>query len=123
MPLGGLRCCRGTGIATTGECMEAAKCGECDYPLPLFHYLERKQGSRKNAGLSVTTVLNCPRKAQLEAEFPYYVTPATMGSPEAGNTGVRTVPTSTSSVGGGNGKASFPEVSPSPNLRAGSFIS
>lgn len=80
MPLGGLRCCRDNKIAAISDCKDRAKCGECDYPLPLFHYLEHKQGSRANAGLSVTTVLNCARKAELEKEFPFYVTPATMGA-------------------------------------------
>lgn len=80
MPVGGVRCCRGHGIAATMECAERAKRGDCDYPLPLFHYIDRKKDSRKNAGLSVTTILNCARKAELEREFPFYVTPRTMGA-------------------------------------------
>lgn len=80
MPLGGIRCCRGDGITATSECAGRAKAGECDYPLPIFHYVDHKKDSRKGAGLSVTTVLNCPRKAELERDFPFYVTPRTMGA-------------------------------------------
>jgi hypothetical protein len=61
------------------ECLACARAGgprRCDNPLPLLVAMSKNQRERKDAGISATMLLDCPRKVILMQEEDYYEKPS-----------------------------------------------
>jgi CRISPR/Cas system-associated exonuclease Cas4 (RecB family) len=80
MPSYGVTCCQDGRPCDVAACKERAARGECQYPLPIFNYIENQKTNRKDAGLSVTTLLGCARRAELQRDHKYPAQPHNMGA-------------------------------------------
>lgn len=81
MPLSGTICCRTGKPARFNDCIQCSLTGKpepCIHPPHLLVAMKDNEGSRADAGLSVTTLLGCHRRAQLAASHEYYEDPAVM---------------------------------------------
>lgn len=80
MPASSVRCCQDGTTKPFATCREECANGRCQFPLPIFDYVATKDKSRTGAGLSVTTLLGCARKADLEQDHHYPIDLKTLGS-------------------------------------------
>ena len=78
MPVIGTLCCRTGEPARFDSCIGCAKTGKparCKHPLHILESMRTNEATRANAGLSVTSLLGCQRRAQLHREYDYYEDP------------------------------------------------
>lgn len=81
MPVIGVICCRTNEPARFNDCIQCAKTGSpgrCIYPLHLLQSMAGNEAGRVGAGISVTTLLGCHRRAQLHQGYDYYEDPELM---------------------------------------------
>lgn len=75
MPLVGTICCQDGQPHSFDHCMCEARAGRCDHPAPVIGAMQNHAGSRKDAGISVSTLLGCPRQHYLAEAYDYHEDP------------------------------------------------
>jgi hypothetical protein len=75
MPLVGTMCCQDGKPHSFEHCMCEARAGRCEHPTPVLGALQNHAGSRKDAGISVSTLLGCPRQHYLTQIMDYHEDP------------------------------------------------
>ena len=76
MPLSGTVCCQ-TGQKTDfQQCLDQCRGRGCVYPLPLIVSMAKNTEKRSSAGISATTILQCPRQTIMKEEIDYYEAPS-----------------------------------------------
>lgn len=76
MPLSGTICCQ-DGLPTRFQtCFDRCRGRGCVFPLPLIESMMGNEGKRNGAGISATTILQCPVQTILKGEVDYFESPA-----------------------------------------------
>lgn len=76
MPLVGTYCCQDGSTQPFESCLASCRKRECVYPLPLLVSMAKNGEKRANAGLSATTILDCPVQAILKETNDYHEAPS-----------------------------------------------
>lgn len=76
MPLCGIVCCQDGQRRDFSYCQEQSLKGACAFARPLIDEMAGKEASREGAGISTTTLQDCPRKFCLAKTEPYFESPA-----------------------------------------------
>ena len=76
MPLVGTICCQTGAPSDFQTCLDTCRGRGCVYPLPLITSMAKNEGGRSNAGISATTISQCPRLTILKSDEDFFEAPS-----------------------------------------------